>query len=177
MIGARRSLGSVVRGLLSRGGTGENVERHHRRYAGRRRTDRPVETHHPAETAVFYDLVTDFYEYGWGESFHFAPRERGETLAASIERLESRSAEAARFGEGDEILDAGCGVGGPMRTIARSCGCSITGVTVSAYQVERARTLNQRAGLADRCRIVCADFTRLLQKDLAFAGAYSFVVG
>lgn len=22
----------------------------------------------------YYDLVTSFYEYGWGESFHFAPR-------------------------------------------------------------------------------------------------------
>lgn len=22
----------------------------------------------------YYDLVTSFYEFGWGESFHFAPR-------------------------------------------------------------------------------------------------------
>ena len=22
----------------------------------------------------YYDLVTDFYEYGWGKSLHFAPR-------------------------------------------------------------------------------------------------------
>ena len=27
----------------------------------------------------YYDLATDFYEYGWGESFHFAPLTRGET--------------------------------------------------------------------------------------------------
>ena len=24
----------------------------------------------------YYDLVTDFYEYGWGQSFHFAPRHK-----------------------------------------------------------------------------------------------------
>ena len=24
----------------------------------------------------YYDLVTDFYEFGWGQSFHFAPRRR-----------------------------------------------------------------------------------------------------
>ncbi len=24
-------------------------------------------------TESFYNLVTDFYEYGWGQSFHFAP--------------------------------------------------------------------------------------------------------
>ena len=23
---------------------------------------------------LYYDLATDFYEYGWGTSFHFAPR-------------------------------------------------------------------------------------------------------
>ena len=24
----------------------------------------------------YYDLVTDFYEFGWGQSFHFAPGAR-----------------------------------------------------------------------------------------------------
>merc|ERR1711916_234735 len=34
----------------------------------------------------YYDLVTDFYEYGWGESFHFAPRYNGEAFLASAAR-------------------------------------------------------------------------------------------
>ncbi len=34
----------------------------------------------------FYSLITDFYEYGWGESFHFAAREIGESFEASIIR-------------------------------------------------------------------------------------------
>ena len=29
---------------------------------------------------LYYDLVTDFYEYGWGSSFHFAPRVPGESF-------------------------------------------------------------------------------------------------
>ena len=37
----------------------------------------------------FYSLITDFYEYGWGESFHFAAREVGETFEASIIRQET----------------------------------------------------------------------------------------
>jgi len=36
----------------------------------------------------FYSLITDFYEYGWGESFHFAAREKGESFEASIVRQE-----------------------------------------------------------------------------------------
>ncbi len=37
---------------------------------------------------TFYDLVTDFYEWGWGQSFHFAPRFKGEGFHESIKRLE-----------------------------------------------------------------------------------------
>ena len=36
----------------------------------------------------YYDLATSFYEYGWGESFHFAHRYRWETLRESIIRHE-----------------------------------------------------------------------------------------
>ncbi|KAJ7982240.1 Methyltransferase [Quillaja saponaria] len=36
----------------------------------------------------YYDLVTSFYEFGWGESFHFAPRWKGESLWESIKRHE-----------------------------------------------------------------------------------------
>ena len=36
----------------------------------------------------FYSLITDFYEYGWGESFHFAAREKGESFENSIIRQE-----------------------------------------------------------------------------------------
>ena len=28
---------------------------------------------------LYYDLVTDFYEYGWGRSFHFGPLVPGES--------------------------------------------------------------------------------------------------
>ncbi|THU71639.1 hypothetical protein C4D60_Mb04t03570 [Musa balbisiana] len=36
----------------------------------------------------YYDLATSFYEFGWGESFHFAPRWKGESLRESIKRHE-----------------------------------------------------------------------------------------
>ena len=43
----------------------------------------------PGLVNKFYSLITDFYEYGWGESFHFAAREVGETFEASIIRQET----------------------------------------------------------------------------------------
>ena len=37
----------------------------------------------------YYTLVTDFGEFGWGRSFHFAPRRRGESFQASLLRHEN----------------------------------------------------------------------------------------
>lgn len=36
----------------------------------------------------YYDLATSFYEYGWGQSFHFAHRWKGESHNESIKRHE-----------------------------------------------------------------------------------------
>src|SRR5687767_15294436 len=93
--------------------------------------------HHGTMVNHFYDLVTDFYEYGWGQSFHFAPRFRGEAFAASIARHEHWLAAQLNLAPGMTVLDLGCGVGGPMRTIARFSGATIVGVNNNDYQIAR----------------------------------------
>lgn len=35
--------------------------------------------------------------------------------------------------EGVHCLDCGCGIGGPMRAIAKLTGATITGVTINEY--------------------------------------------
>nr|XP_010909400.1 cycloartenol-C-24-methyltransferase 1 [Elaeis guineensis] len=67
----------------------------------------------------YYDLVTSFYEYGWGDSFHFANRYKGETLRESIKRYEHFLALQLGLKRGMKVLDVGCGIGGPLREIAR----------------------------------------------------------
>lgn len=46
-----------------------------------------------------------------------------------------------------KVLDVGCGIGGPMRTIATASGAEITGITINAYQVEWAKYHNQKVSL------------------------------
>jgi hypothetical protein len=41
-------------------------------------------------------------------------------------------------------LQVGCGVGGPMRTIASTSGAHVTGITINDYQVERATYHNTK---------------------------------
>jgi len=102
----------------------------------------------------FYDLVTDFYEYGWGESFHFAPRHKLETFDQSIARYELYVALRLGLQPGMKCLDVGCGVGGPMREIARFSGSHITGLNINDYQLERSRLHNKRDGLDNICDLL-----------------------
>lgn len=91
----------------------------------------------------YYSLSTDFFEYGWGQSFHFANRFHGETLAESIQRHESYLPLKSHMKAGDKVLDLGCGVGGPLRRIAHLSGAHITGITISQYQIHRAKTIGK----------------------------------
>jgi sterol 24-C-methyltransferase len=121
----------------------------------------------------YYDLVTDFYEYGWGESFHFAPRHRGESMQASLARHEFFLAHVLGLRPGMKVLDVGCGVGGPMRAIARFSGASIVGVNNNDYQIERGTRQNHAARLDQRCSFLKADFMKLPVPDKSYDAVYA----
>ena len=58
---------------------------------------------------LYYDLVTEFYEYSWGRSFHFAPRVSGESFEASLARHELYLADVLELKPGMVVADLGCG--------------------------------------------------------------------
>ena len=121
----------------------------------------------------YYDLVTDFYEYGWGESFHFAARHAGESFRESLLRHEHTLALRMGLEPGMEVLDLGCGVGGPMRNIARFAGVRVTGVNNNRYQIERAKEHTRKARLDHACSFVEADFMSLPMPAKSVDAAYA----
>src|SRR5438045_2000716 len=121
----------------------------------------------------FYDLVTDFYRFGWGESFHFAPRKRGESLKASLARCERGLSDTLGLRPGMRAVDIGCGVGGPLCTIGRHSGANVVGVNNNAYQVGKARDLIAKFGLSATCQVEKADFMNLPFPPGSFDTAYS----
>ncbi|KAI8565732.1 hypothetical protein RHMOL_Rhmol03G0284200 [Rhododendron molle] len=121
----------------------------------------------------YYDLVTSFYEYGWGESFHFANRWKGESLRESIKRHEHFIALQLGLKPGQKVLDVGCGIGGPLREIARFSGTHVTGVNINEYQITRGTELNHIAGMDSCCNYVKADFMDMPFSENSFDAVFA----
>jgi sterol 24-C-methyltransferase len=121
----------------------------------------------------YFDLVTDFYEYGWGRSFHFAPRLKHESFGDSLVRHEHFLAARLGIKPGDKVLDVGCGVGGPMRTIANFVDVDILGINNNAYQIEHGEKYNDEVELSERCQFLKADFMQIPLGDETYDAAYA----
>eukprot|EP00123_Amoebidium_parasiticum_P012894 comp21637_c0_seq1/m.30397 comp21637_c0_seq1/g.30397 ORF comp21637_c0_seq1/g.30397 comp21637_c0_seq1/m.30397 type:complete len:350 (-) comp21637_c0_seq1:564-1613(-) len=125
-------------------------------------------------TKSYYDLVTDFYEYGWGQSFHFAPRTRRETFDMAIARHEMHLAQRIKMEAGKRYLDTGCGVGGPQRQMTTFVrGAHIVGLNLDSYQIERAKMHTALAKLSDQCSYVEGDFMKMPFEANTFDGGYN----
>eukprot|EP00993_Chasmostoma_nieuportense_P001126 NODE_2033_length_1297_cov_56.429060_g1935_i0.p1 GENE.NODE_2033_length_1297_cov_56.429060_g1935_i0~~NODE_2033_length_1297_cov_56.429060_g1935_i0.p1 ORF type:complete len:350 (+),score=74.85 NODE_2033_length_1297_cov_56.429060_g1935_i0:158-1207(+) len=124
-------------------------------------------------TNHYYDVATDFYEYGWGQSFHFAPRFYGEEFDASLARHEYWLAHRLEILPGMRVLDVGCGVGGPMRAIARFTDARITGLNNNQYQIKRGRATLEREHLGHLCEFVHGDFMKMPFPENTFDRVYA----
>ncbi|KAK7740987.1 Sterol 24-C-methyltransferase erg6b [Cytospora paraplurivora] len=126
-----------------------------------------------ALTRQYYNLATDFYEYGWCQSFHFCRFGAREAFAAAIARHEHYLAHSIGIRGGQQVLDVGCGVGGPAREIAGFTGAHVTGITINEYQVQRAARYAAQDGLAGRCSFVQGDFMDLPFDEGSFDAVYA----
>ena len=120
----------------------------------------------------YYDLVTDFYEFGWGKSFHFAPRWKGESFQESLTRHELFLSRAIGLQSGMRVLDVGCGVGGPMRAIARDSGARVVGLNNNAYQLQKCEAYNRAVGLGNQTEFLEGDFMQIPADAESFDAAY-----
>lgn len=128
----------------------------------------------PRLVSRYYDIVTRFYLFAWGTSFHFSPRRPGESLIASQRRQEQGIAQILRLEPGMRVADLGCGVGGPMVAIAEATGANITGINYNAYQIERGKRVVSKAGLDETCQFLFANFMDVPLEDGAFDAIYCF---
>ncbi|KAK4222328.1 sterol 24-C-methyltransferase erg-4 [Podospora fimiseda] len=124
-------------------------------------------------TKHYYNLATDLYEYGWGQSFHFCRYALGETFYQAIARHEHYLAMKIGINEGDKVLDVGCGVGGPAREIAKFTGAHITGLNNNDYQIDRATRYAVQERLSGQLKFVKGDFMQMSFPDNSFDAVYA----
>ena len=90
--------------------------------------------------AEYHDNLVALLELVWGEGY-MAPGGPG-NVARMLDGIDTR---------GKQILDVGCGIGGPALEMASSHGAQVTGIDLEAPLVERARRAAKARRLADRC--------------------------
>ena len=167
-------LRDVLREAGSRDDIVGRVREFERRYGGEARGGRDErKTHYRDFLKEYYDLATDLYEYGWGRSFHFAGRRKGESFAAALARSEHDLALRLGLEPGMVVADLGCGIGGPMQEIARRSGAKIVGINNSGYQIRRAAQLSQVSGLGHLLEFLECDFINIDAPDASYDAVYS----
>lgn len=96
-----------------------------------------------------YDQWTEdgILEFYWGEHIHLghygSPPRRKNFLQAKYDFVHEMVAwgELDQLPVGSTVLDVGCGFGGSSRILAKDYGFSVTGITISPKQVQRAQSL------------------------------------
>jgi sterol 24-C-methyltransferase len=124
-------------------------------------------------TNHYYNLATDFYEYGWGCSFHFAQMFKDSTFAQCISRHEDYLALKLSLKPGMKCLDVGCGVGGPQREIAKFSGATVVGLNNNQYQADRANHLARTHKLDSICHAIKGNFEQMPIESGTFDAAYA----
>jgi SAM-dependent methyltransferase len=77
-------------------------------------------------------------------------------------------ADATGLEGGEEVLDVGCGLAGPARTLATAYGCRVTGIDITPEYCRVAEELNRRVGLQDRIVIQEGNALALPFEDRSF---------
>jgi tocopherol O-methyltransferase len=120
----------------------------------------------------FYDESTHLWLDTWGEHMHHGHygadgKARKDRHQAQIDLIEELLAWGG-LSAADRILDAGCGVGGSARYLARRFDAEALGVTLSPVQEEAARKYTREAGLEEQVEFRVQDLMTLRPEDGPF---------
>jgi len=111
----------------------------------------------------YYDVAQVSYEDVWHLedclALHYGFWESDvKSLRQALIKENAILAHLANIQPSDKVLDAGCGVGGSSIYLAKTIGCTITGITLSDQQVAKAREFAVKNGVEELCNFQAVDF-------------------
>ena len=109
-----------------------------------------------------YDLGNSFYRLWLDESMTYSSAwfngDLQQATASAQQAKMRRALGECRVQTGDRVLEIGCGWGGLAECAARDFGAQVTGVTLSAEQLEFGQQRLAQAGLQDRATLRFQDY-------------------
>jgi len=106
------------------------------------------------KVAQYYNQWQSGYDEVYGDTIQaFRPAEK--------ESLMKYITTSAGIADGQRILDAGCGIGGPAIWIAKKFNVQIAAVTISQTQADRAILSAAQEGIGSRIDVKCLDYHEL----------------
>jgi len=111
----------------------------------------PPATHTPQDVQAFYNSNTDKFLEVYGEIIQaFRTINVGDYLDYTIK--------SAELQDGQKVLDAGCGVGGPASYFATKLNIDIEGATISDYQAQKSKEIIAAKTLKGTVNISVQDY-------------------
>ncbi|MFF3229104.1 SAM-dependent methyltransferase [Nocardia suismassiliense] len=136
--------------------------------------EKPVDT--TDEVGEYYDGVGELVQVVGGNlHLGYWDDDQDDTpFLEAMTRLTRMIAERLPLHPGQHLLDVGCGVAEPAIHLAGQLGISVTGITVSGWEVQEATDSVARAGLSDKIAITWADAAALPFPNDEFDAAIAF---
>ncbi|KAJ9465252.1 Cycloartenol-C-24-methyltransferase 1 [Diplonema papillatum] len=124
-------------------------------------------------TSDYHNMVIDYYQYGWGQTFHFAHSLRSDGFDATLQKHQIKVADLLEVGAGSKVLECGCGIGDAARQVVARTGAFVKGVTENEYEVARAVKVIEAYGLSSKTEVVLFTFSKIPDGDETFDAVYS----
>ena len=112
----------------------------------------------------YYDLSQTHYKRVWdlqrSRSLHYGYWDGStKNFHEALLNINKILATKAGIKKVDKVLDAGCGIGGSSLWLAKNIGCSVTGISLSAKQVQTANNLALTENIQSLAIFEQQDFT------------------
>lgn len=125
----------------------------------------------PAAIGEHYDKrspIGDELRDGQLHMWYWYDRDDNASLTEAVHRMTRKVTDTLGLRPGERVLDAGCGPGETAIHLATRFRARVTGITVSHFEIDRARQRALAAGVGDTVSFEYGDFTDLSYPDGSF---------